>query len=169
VILDATAFYADVPFSSLATYYSTQSVIEEVSHKKIRKAYIDGLIETGRLRIYFPSEQYFKRVKEVASKSGDVFTLSKTDVSVVALALEFMSKDDRVIIVSDDHAVENLAKTLGIKVVSVMTSGIKKIVKWKQYCMGCGKIFHESKKRECDVCGSTIKRKFENDDDLSQV
>ncbi len=86
VVLDATAFYADVPFNSSETYYSTDSVIEEVSHKKIRKTHIEGLIEADRLRIYSPSEQYLKKVNKVAQESGDSSTLSKPDISVIALA-----------------------------------------------------------------------------------
>jgi len=168
VVLDATAFYADVPFSSWETYYSTDSVIEEVSHKKIRKTYIEGLIEAGRLKIYSPSEQYLKKVNNVAKEIGDSSTLSKPDITVVALALEFQKQGNQVMIISDDYSVENLSKTLDIRIVSVMTQGIKKMVKWQKYCSGCGKVFHNGKSRECDVCGSSLKRKFKTANNLSQ-
>lgn len=166
VILDATAFYADVPFTSLDSFCSTESVIEEVSHKKSRAIYIDGLIEAGRLKIYSPSELYIKKVKEVALESGDNSTLSKTDISVVALSLELKTNGQNVTIISDDYAVQNLASTLQVHAVSVMSRGIQKIVKWKQYCSGCGKVYDKKIIRECVVCGSSIKRKFDPSNDL---
>jgi len=169
VILDATAFYADVPFTSLDYFYSTDSVIKEVSHNKTRATYIDGLIEAGRLKIYSPSEQYLQKVKDVGIESGDISTLSKTDLSVIALSLEFKSNGKNVIIISDDYAIENLANTLNVKVVSVMSNGIKKVVKWEQYCGGCGKVYDKKMIRECIVCGSPIKRKFKTANDLNEV
>ncbi len=104
VILDATAFYADVPFTSQDSFYSTDSVIKEVSHKKSRETYIEGLVQAGRLKIFSPSKQYLVKVKEVAQESGDISTLSSTDISVVALSLEFKSDGKNVTIISDDYA-----------------------------------------------------------------
>lgn len=169
VILDATAFYADVPFTSQDSFYSTDSVIKEVSHKKSRETYIEGLVQAGRLKIFSPSKQYLVKVKEVAQESGDISTLSSTDISVVALSLEFKSDGKNVTIISDDYAVQNLADILGLKAVSVMSRGIKKTVKWIQYCSGCGKVYNKKNMRECIVCGSSIKRKFQSTNNLNEV
>ena len=109
------------------------------------------------------------KVKEIAQESGDISTLSDTDISVVALSLEFKSDRKNVTIISDDYAVENLADTLGLKAVSVMSRGIKKTVKWIQYCSGCGKVYNKKNMRECIVCGSPIKRKFKSTNNLNEV
>lgn len=168
MVLDATAFYADVPFTSPATYYTTDSVVREVSHGTIRAGYIEGLVEAGRLRIRRPSERYVEWVRKAAGGSGDFSHLSDTDVSVVALALELRSRGLSVTVVSDDYSVENLAHILGFKVVSVMTSGIKRVVQWLIYCGGCGKIFQDGGVRVCDVCGSPLRRRFKTANDLSR-
>ncbi len=167
-VLDATAFYAGVPYTSLATYYTTDSVVKEVSHRKSKSISIEGLVEAGRLRIYNPSVKSVERVQETAQRSGDISSLSETDISVVALALELKERGSDIIVISDDYAVENLSSILGIKRVSVMTGGIKKIVEWLIYCPGCGKVFRDQHPKTCDVCGSTLRRKFKSTSDTSQ-
>lgn len=159
-VLDATAFYAGVPYTSLATYYTTDSVVKEVSHRKSKSISVENLVEVGRLRIYNPSTKSVERVQEAAQRSGDLSNLSEADISVVALALELKERGSDITVISDDYAVENVSSILGIKRVSVMTGGIKKVVEWLIYCPGCGKVFRDQHLQICDVCGSTLKRKF---------
>ncbi len=167
VVLDATAFYAGVPYTGQGTYYTTDLVVKEVSHRKKKATSIEDLVEARRLRIYHPDKRYRKMVVEAAGKSGDLSHLSNTDISVVALALEFKSRDLKVMIISDDYSVENLAHILGVKSVAVMTGGIKKVVRWSIYCGGCGKVFQDKDGKVCDVCGSRLKRKFKTANDIS--
>ncbi|MCL4437189.1 MAG: nucleotide-binding protein [Thaumarchaeota archaeon] len=167
-VLDATAFYAGVPYTSLATYYTTDSVVKEVSHRKAKSVSIEDLVEAGRLRIYNPSTRSEERVQAAAQRSGDFSSLSGADISVVALALELKERGSDVTVISDDYAVENLSSILGIKRVSVMTGGIKKVVEWLTYCPGCGKVFRDQGLQVCDVCGSTLKRKFKSGSGASQ-
>ncbi len=167
-VLDATAFYAGVPYTSLATYYTTDSVVKEVSHRKSKSVSVEDLVEAGRLRIYNPSTKSVERVQEAAQKSGDILSLSEADISVVALALELKERGSDITVISDDYAVENVSSILGIKRVSVMTGGIKKVVEWLTYCPGCGKVFRDQRIRICDVCGSTLKQKFKSSSSTSQ-
>lgn len=169
MILDATAFYAGLPYTGLDTYYTTDSVVKEVSHIKARSASLGNLVEAGRLKIHTPSKRYIEQVKEAARKSGDFSLLSVADVSVLALGLEFKGRDLQATIVSDDYSVENLAHLLSLNVSSVMTKGIKKVVRWLLYCSGCGKVFQDRGVKVCDVCGSPLKRKFRTANDLSQA
>ena len=60
-------------------------------------------------------------------------------------------------LVTDDFAISNVAKNLGIKVIPVMTNGIKNVITWKYYCPGCKTNF--SKITECPRCGNRLKRK----------
>lgn len=162
IILDSTAFYSGIPYSGLAKYYTTDSVVREISHRKKKIISIQGLIETGKLEVYEPVKDFLQIVVNTACKTGDFPQLSKTDISIIALALEFKNRNLKVTLISDDYSVENVAKKLGILTASISADGIKRIVEWKIYCGGCGKVFKNFTSNICDVCGSPLKKKFNN-------
>ena len=89
---------------------------------------------------------------DAAKKSGDFSNLSDGDISTIALSLQLGAE-----LITDDFAVSNVAKNLNIKVIPVMTDGIKNVVTWKYYCPGCKTNF--SKITECPRCGNKLKRK----------
>jgi UPF0271 protein len=167
-VLDSTAFYAGVPYTSFATFYTTDLVVKEISHRKRKIVSITDLVETGRLKVYNPSSISVQLVKNAAMRSGDFSRISETDVSVLALAVELKDRCLDVTIISDDYSVENLAGILGMKRVSVMTGGIQRVVEWLIFCPGCGKVFQDRGVSACDVCGSALKRKFKTTIDLSE-
>ena len=152
-ILDASAFYAGVPFSSNRDYYTTSIIYDEIKHIKKNHDAIGILFETNRLKIREPNDQSTKIAINAARKTGDLPQLSKQDISIIALSIETSGE-----IISDDFAISNVAKILGLKISHIMTSGINDIGKWVHYCPGC-KINHENAK-ECPVCGTTLKRKL---------
>jgi len=160
VILDSTSFYAGIPYTSVSVYYTTDSVIKEVAHGDVKRSIIESLAHTGRIKVLRPSDRYMRVADEAARRSGDRFRLSETDVTVLALGLELRDKGLKVTVISDDHSVENLAKILGLNTASVLTSGIRKVVRWIVYCRGCGKVFKDSALKMCDVCGSPLKRRI---------
>ena len=151
-VLDATAFYAGIPFTSQSTHYVTTLVYDEIKHIKKNHDAVDILIETGRLTISNPESEFIEIVRNAANKSGDLHELSVEDVSVIALCLKLDAE-----LITDDFAVSNVAKNLNIQVFPVMTNGIKNIVSWTYYCPGCNSNFSESMK--CPKCGNTLKRK----------
>lgn len=159
-VLDSTAFYASIPFTSTFTYYTTPEVLAEVSHGTVREAAIQSLVEVGRLKIMSPSANIVETVEESARASGDFSKLSATDISILALALQLKSDGLDISTVSDDYSVENSAKTMGIPVDPVLTRGISKTVKWITYCRGCGKVFNAEMSPSCDVCGTALSRKW---------
>jgi len=61
-------------------------------------------------------------------------------------------------IISDDFAISNVVKNLGLKISPIMTQGIKDVGKWIHYCPGC-RTNHPNKK-ECPMCGTLLKRKL---------
>ena len=111
------------------------------------------LQQTNRLQIRDPSEENIIIVKDVSIKTGDDSTISKQDVSIIALALENNSE-----LITDDFAVTNVAKQLKIETSSLMTKGFNIVGKWISYCSMCGKEF--SKQKECPICGSRLNRKL---------
>jgi UPF0271 protein len=99
-----------------------------------------------------PEHRFIITVNDAAKKSGDFPNLSHEDISAIALCLQLKAE-----LVTDDFAISNVAKNLSIKVIPVMTSGIKNVIIWKYYCPGCKTNF--SKVTECPRCGNRLKRK----------
>ena len=151
-VLDSSAFYAGIPFSSNEPSYITPLIYNEIEHIKKDHDAIRILIETKRLMINEPDNQFIITANNAAKKSGDFPNLSHEDISAIALSIQLKAE-----LVTDDFAVSNVAKNLSIKVVPVMTSGIKNVVTWKYYCSGCKTDF--SKVTECPRCGNKLKRK----------
>ena len=152
-ILDASAFYAGIPFASSEKSFTTQDVFDEIKHiKKDHKA-IETIIETKRLEIMTPESEYIKKVLLKSKDTGDFQNLSAGDISVIALCLQLKAE-----LVTDDFAVSNLAKQLNLTVVPVMTKGITRIANWIYFCSGCEKTFPQISK--CPLCGNKLSRKL---------
>ncbi len=152
-VLDASAFYAGVPFGSSAECCTTPLVYEEVRHIKRDHDALGVLIETGRLRIMEPGPGSTEAAERAARKTGDLRQLSRQDVSVVALGLEVGGD-----IVTDDFAVSNVARSLGIVALPVMTGGIRDAGRWIHYCPGCRR--RQGRGSECDRCGTPLRRRL---------
>jgi UPF0271 protein len=152
-VLDATAFYAGMPFTSNDSFMTTSAVYDEIQHIKIKQGAIEMLQQTNRLQIRDPDEKFINIVKDTADKTGDNTTISKQDISIVALALE-----NKIELITDDFAVTNVARQLKIQTLPLMTRGIDTIGKWISYCSMCGKEF--SKEKECPICGNKLNRKL---------
>jgi UPF0271 protein len=114
---------------------------------------LEILVEADNLRIVDPDEKYANEVYSVTIQSGDYSKLSKADISVLALAYQL----DKTLI-SDDFAVENAAKLLGISIMPLVTKGIKHIRKWISFCGTCGKGYGPNI-TECSICGNRLKRR----------
>lgn len=150
-VLDATSFYAGIPFSSQEIGYTTPLVLDEVMHIKRSQGAIDMLVESGRLKVIEPEQSFTDSVLKMAGKTGDLQQLSREDVSIIALCLQLGGE-----LVTDDFAISNVAKHLHLKVLPVMTGGAAR-VRWVHFCPGCGKRF--SKISLCPICGSKLFRK----------
>ena len=155
-ILDASAFYAGVPFRSSEDCYTTSSVYGEIKHIKKNHDALGTLLETNRLKIREPSEESTKNAIKAAKVTGDFPQLSKQDMSIIALCIETGGE-----IITDDFAISNVAKNLELKISPIMTKGIKDVGKWVHYCPGC-RTNHTSG-TECPACGTSLKRKLLKD------
>ena len=155
-ILDASAFYAGVPFRSSSDCYTTSLVYDEIKHIKKNHDALGTLLETNRLKIREPDNQSTSTATKAAKDTGDFQQLSKQDISIIALCIEMNGE-----IISDDFAISNVAKNLGLKISPIMTTGIKDVGKWVHYCPGC-RTNHSSGK-ECPMCGTPLKRKLLKD------
>lgn len=152
-ILDATSFYAGIPFASQEKHYTTYLVYEEIKHIKKHHNAVNTLVELGRLELLDPEKQFIDKVTQKAKQTGDFSELSNEDISVIALSLQL--KGD---IITDDFAVSNVAKQLGINTLPVMTGGISKILQRSLYCTACEKEFDSGK--HCPICGTILKKRL---------
>ena len=152
-ILDASAFYAGVPFGLANDCYTTSLVYDEIKHIKKNHDALGTLLETNRLKIREPGKESTMTAVKAARNTGDYQQLSKQDLSVIALCIELDGE-----IISDDFAISNVARNLGLKISPIMTQGIKDVGKWVHYCPGC-RTNHASGK-ECPMCATPLKRKL---------
>ena len=154
-VLDASAFYAGIPFASQEKSYTTPAVFEEIKHIKKNHEAIAALLDTTRLEIIDPDIKYIEKVLLKAKNTGDFHSLSKEDISVIALCIQLKGE-----LITDDFAVSNIARHLNLNVIPIMTSGITRAVNWIYFCPGCQKTF--SHISECPLCGNKLRRKLSN-------
>ena len=152
-ILDASAFYAGIPFRTSSDCYTTSLVYDEIKHIKKNQEVLETLLETNRLKIRDPDKESLESAIKASKNTGDYQQLSKQDVSIIGLCIDLSGE-----IITDDFAISNVAKNLGLKISPVMTEGIKDVGKWVHYCPGC-RSNHKNGK-ECPTCGTPLKKKL---------
>ena len=152
-ILDASAFYAGVPFGSQIESYTTPKVYDEIKHIKNNHDALGILLETKRLKIIEPEKKYIDLVVKMSKATGDFPNLSEQDISSIALCLQLNGE-----IITDDFAISNVAQSLGLKSLPLMTEGITDMGNWVYYCPGCHKNFSDS--TECPICGNKLRKKL---------
>ena len=153
MILDASAFYAGVPFGSPDTYQTTPDVYDEVDHIKGRQNAVRALVDAGKLAVVSPDPPSVERARRAAQDTGDLNDLSTQDISVLALAIHTGMP-----VVTDDYALSNVARNLGIGVFPVMTGGIRTVGAWVYRCPACKVVRRPA--RSCPVCGTPLKRRL---------
>ena len=106
------------------------------------------------LRVEWPEPEMVKEVRRKAEQTRDSEELSKTDIEILAKALEYRDKG---VLLTDDYAVQNVAVQLGIQVKPIAQKKIKDIILWQKQCIGCRKTFEKGD--VCPICGSPLKKK----------
>ncbi|WP_436929992.1 NOB1 family endonuclease [Halosimplex halobium] len=147
-VLDASAFINE--------YHTTEQqatiplVREELEDES---AYRYDAMEGSGMHIHIPEDETVERIERAARETGDLETLSETDIRLVAAAFEL---DGR--LVTDDYAMQNVAEKLEVAVELIAREGITEQRDWRFQCSGCGREFDENHDR-CPVCGSDLSRK----------
>jgi endoribonuclease Nob1 len=147
-VLDSSAFFTTVTYEG--ELYTASSVISELRDFS-SKARFDLLLESG-LQVLDPDRDFLRHVRENSVARGEADVLSTTDIDVLALALQLQAA-----IVSDDYALQNVARSLNITVIPIQQKGARNI-RWKFRCSGCGRYYRGS--GVCQVCGALIQRKL---------
>ena len=93
VVLDTSAFLAGFdPFSLNAEQVTVPKVEEEIKRNSMIKMRFETAIESGKLKVKTPTREFSNAAKTSASKVGDSYKLSETDLQLLALALRIKSR-----------------------------------------------------------------------------
>ena len=148
-ILDSSVFIhsTNTLFES-KTIITTYLVEEEM---KSSKSIINfEHFKLSGMEILSPSKQSISKTKKALEKTND--KLSEADISIIALALDFIQKNKDIIIVTEDYGIQNLSSFLNIPFISILNKPISKKFKWIKKCSNCGRIVNNN---TCNFCGST--------------
>jgi len=138
-VLDSAAFLNSSFLLPVGEAYAPPSVVAEIKSEK--KHMINE-----NIRVVQPSEESIKKVLSAAEETGDIEKLSKTDIDVLALALDVKGT-----IITDDFHVQNVAAFLGIPFKGI-TAEIREVYMWRRKCPVCGQLY-PTKKTFCPKCG----------------
>jgi UPF0271 protein len=161
IVLDTSAFVAGFdPFSLGDEQFTVPKVEEEIRRNSMIKMRLEIAIESGKLKVKTPTQDSQVRAETYGNRAGDSSKLSETDKQLLALAFEMKAAGYTPQIVTDDYSIQNVAKKMGIEFLSLATLGIKRLLEWIRYCPACYKEYvADSKFKECQVCGTELKRK----------
>ncbi len=161
MVLDTSAFVAGFdPFSVSEEQVTTPKVEEEIKAKNLTTLRFNTAIESGRLKISQPAQEYLDKAKACATSLGDSLVLSKTDIEILALAIQLKAEGNNPQIVTDDYAIQNVATQVGVGFISLATFGIRRVLNWIRYCPACHREYPANyKSKVCSVCGTELKRK----------
>jgi UPF0271 protein len=146
LVLDSSALFAMAQLPDGECCCPSGVVKELRKYKDSRLDYWEGL-----LRVMDPTDAALEKVKEAATKTGDIGRLSPVDITVLALAVDVGGE-----VLSDDYSIQNTARAMGIPCRGVGQAGITRKEKWNYQCTGCGKWYKE-KLDECPICGSPLR------------
>lgn len=161
IVLDTSAFLAGFdPFSLSEEQVTVPKVEEEIRKKSMIRVRFETALESAKLKVKAPSEEFLNKVLTSANELGDSFKLSETDIQLLGLALELKSASCTPQIVTDDYSIQNVATQLGIEFLALATFGIKRLLTWVRYCPACHREYPANcTTKECQVCGTELKRK----------
>ncbi|WP_340819837.1 DNA-binding protein [Methanolobus sp. WCC4] len=128
------------------------SVVNELKSNEASMRF--ELARENGARVEMPAENFREDVMNIAKKTRDCEELSATDIDILAKALEY--KDNSVLL-TDDYAVQNVARVMGIEVRPVAQKRIKDVLVWQKQCVGCRRYFDSGD--VCPVCGSALKKR----------
>jgi UPF0271 protein len=147
VVLDTSALFGLEQIPPDWEAFVTEGVLAELEKYNDRRA--ENLLPM--IKVSQATSLSLSKVREVAKGTGDSSRLSKTDIELLALALEL-----KAIMATDDYSIQNLASVLGVEFRPMNMKGITKVVRWNYLCTGCGKVFKEPQP-DCPVCGSALR------------
>ena len=113
-----------------------------------------------QLRVQEPESRYIERVRRFTKDRGFLRKLSTTDLKLLALAaqLRHHNPGSRVVLLTDDYTLQNVAALLGLQFRPLIRSGISRVKRRLIYvCPVCGVRCPGTR---CPRCGSKCQPKL---------
>ena len=161
IILDTTAFLAKYPLQHYSSHelLTTAHVISELRDHESKEAF-EIALNIGRIKVVQPDKKFIDKAINISKSIGEHTSLSKTDLSILALALQY-SLHGQVIVITDDYALQNTLLYAGIPFKPLRTTGIKRLRRYLVVCPTCGYVSTNIGENICPLCNSKlIKKKF---------
>ncbi len=154
-VVDAAGFFAGYHLG-VDKVFTVPEVIDEVrdEHSKLMLKYS---IEAGKVIVVDPEDKYVVHVSRIAKELGELSSLSKTDLKLLALAYKLVSEGNEVYVISDDKSVQNVALKLGAKVIGIKWRVLRRPRKYIYECPICG--FRSEDRGVCPRCGVELVKK----------
>lgn len=148
-VLDASAFiYGMIPDGEIMTPPTVYAEIRDEA-SALRLELLTGLA------VRQPEGRYVEEIKNEARETGDIVRLSAPDVDLLALAAGEAAEGKDVAILSDDYAVQNVARKIGMAVLPLHQKRITRKIVWEKRCTGCHRTYAAGE--VCSVCGSPLR------------
>ncbi|MEM3793767.1 MAG: PIN domain-containing protein [Candidatus Bathyarchaeia archaeon] len=157
-VLDTCALISGLnPLQIEGEVYSVPMVLEELEWEGLAQVRLEAALASGKLILRDPTPGSEGEIMRIARELGEDVALSKADVKVLALALDLKNSGKGPVIISDDYSIQNLARRLGIRCLSLTTFGISYAFDWEFYCPACHRKY-VGERETCSVCGTKLKR-----------
>jgi UPF0271 protein len=155
-VLDTSAFiYGIAPGGEMETVPAVFAEVKD-DRSRLKLEFMEGL------KVIEPDARYVRLVSEAAHETGDDLRISKADGDLLALALQEKEEGKDTALMTDDYAVQNIARRLGIRAVALRQKKTRCSVVWDKRCTGCGRVCAEAEVCQgevCPVCGSPLRLK----------
>lgn len=155
-ILDSSFFFStfQLPQTFNGTFFTSPDIINEIQDP-INKIRLESLTSANLLYIESGNEKNRLTMIEKLKNYDNLARLTTPDQSLIVLALTLMDHfpESKIIIVTDDYEVQNIAKILKIKFQSIRYKPIKNIRKYRLKCKACGYV-NQEKVEDCENCGN---------------
>ncbi|MFH0861905.1 MAG: hypothetical protein V1875_02640 [Candidatus Altiarchaeota archaeon] len=150
-VLDASGINRSSLDFTRGGYGIPSSVLSELKDERVRSR-VEDSIRVGDVTVVAPGGDSLEKASATAKETGDISSLSRPDLDVLAAAIEH-----GLTIVSDDYAIQNTAARLGIRVEATSQKAISRQLTWVWSCEGCGRKMEGP--GACGVCGHKARKR----------
>lgn len=157
-LLDASALLNDpnFRFEENNSYVTTTEIMDEWKTFEA-KFLAENALHKNLLKIEEPELKFREQIASLVRQHG-FNKLSKPDISLLALSLQYQSKKEDFAVITDDFSIQNFLKILKIPFSQAIQGKIDKILSLKNVCPGCNRVFLDPMAKTCDFCGSRLKK-----------
>jgi len=155
-VVDAAGFFAGVPLYLDKPSFTVEEVLKEVKDLSSRQA-LDLAVSASKIRIGGYTNEDVRKVIDLAKELGEYGRLSKSDIALLALTHNLLKSNYRVVVISDDRSVQNIALKMGADTLGIKRKEIKKPRRYVYVCKSCGYV--ATSPGTCPNCGIELTRK----------